>query len=436
MPALRSITICTRQQAVHGLSWGTVKMILSIPQIREVSIIGLLLSPSKLPDDDYRLDSLSPITAFHYEVFSHRFDGMNTRQNYPFPSELELLQLVLSRIHTSLERLVLSVEPALLLAMSQWSWPSLRELRLRGERKSRPPVPYITLLSAMPNLRTLALELTLVSAGCKHAGPLWPPGSRMLFPCRDLSHLSVAHPHPADELYQRLPSTIRALSLCCRPHKSEKAWNRRRMVYSVHVYEYPVLTPAEMLGILRSCRLPHLTRLEIEYQGDEEELGLLRSLAMMFPQLAWLQVHRYRDEGPESMSVVADDDELDFVGAIGRALSNLLGLRTFCGYLDLPHQPMILDLGPPYYDAVQIAEYTKTLYRVARTLAGTVPSLEMVYLWRPRTTGQIEWAPFEVVRGDNAPEGEFEIRCPVDVKEDGGPLYPVVPVPIWYNVDP
>ena len=108
MPSLRSIAILTRKQVVHGLSFGTVKMILSIPQVREVSITGLLLSPSKLPDDDYYLDSFSPITSFHYEVFSNRFAAMKTRQNYPFPSEKELLHLVLGRIHTSLQKLVLS----------------------------------------------------------------------------------------------------------------------------------------------------------------------------------------------------------------------------------------------------------------------------------------------------------------------------------------
>ena len=293
---------------VHGLPWATVNVILSLPQIEEVSIAGLLLCPSKLPGDDYSLESLSHITSFHYEVFSNRFTNMKTRQNYPFPSEEEVLLLVLSRIHTSLEKLVLSSEPAPLLDMSRWSWPKLRELRLRGERGSLPPVPYMTLLSAMPHLRTLLLDLTLVSDECTHAAPLWPPGSHMPFPWPDLSRLSVTHPHPADELYHHLPSSLRALSLCCRPHKSEKAWIGRRLIYTVHVYEYPVLTSAEILAILTNCRLPHLTRLEIEYEADGEESDLLRNLGVMFPRLVWLQIHRYRAAG-------GDDDDGD-VGSV------------------------------------------------------------------------------------------------------------------------
>ncbi|KAM5544070.1 hypothetical protein V8D89_002256 [Ganoderma adspersum] len=110
----------------------------------------------------------------------------------------------------------------------------------------------------------------------------------MPFPCPNLSHLSATHPHPADELYRHLPSSIRILSLCCRPHKSEKEWFGRRLIYSTHVYEFPMLAAAEMLGlgILQNCQLPRLTRLEIEYDADEEELDWLRSLPTMFPQLA------------------------------------------------------------------------------------------------------------------------------------------------------
>lgn len=264
MPTLRSISVLTRQRVVHGLPWATVKMILSLPQIQEVSITGLLLCPSKLPHDDYRLDSFTPVTSFHYEVFSNRFNGMGTRQRYPFPSEEEVLLLVLSRLYSFFEKLVLSVEPAPLLAMSQWNWPRLRELRLRGERRSLPPVPYMTLLSAMPNLRSLALELTLVPEACTHTDPLWPPGSRMPFPWPDLVRLTVAHPDPADELYSHLPPSLRTLSLCCRPHKSENAWIASRMIYTAHMYDYPVLTSAEMLGILGNCHLPRLARLEIE----------------------------------------------------------------------------------------------------------------------------------------------------------------------------
>ncbi|KAM5544859.1 hypothetical protein V8D89_001757 [Ganoderma adspersum] len=407
MPALRSISVLTRQRVIHGLPWATVQMILSLPQIQEVSITGLLLCPFKLPHDDYHLDSFTPVTSFRYEVFSNRFDDMGTRRDYPFPSEEQVLLLVLSRIHPAVEKLVLSAEPAPLLAMSQWSWPRLRELRLRGSRRSLPPVPYMTLLSAMPNLRSLALELTLVSE-------------------------------------DHLPPSLRTLSLCCRPHKSEKTWIARRLIYTAHAYEYPVLTSAEMLGILENCHLPRLTRLEIEYEareGEGGELDLLRALGSMFPQLAWLQIHRYRTasatpSGGDVAAVTSQMQAVESQDEIGQALSFLSRLHTVCAYLDVPHQPMCLYRYPIYYDEAEIEEYTKTLRDVAHRLARTIPSLGTVYLWRPRMTGHIEWAPFEVVRRDSAPASDFEIRCPEDVREHGGPHYPVVTMPYHYNVDP
>ncbi|KAM5544858.1 hypothetical protein V8D89_001756 [Ganoderma adspersum] len=184
--------------------------------------------------------------------------------------------------------------------------------------------------------------------------------------------------------------------------QSEKEWFGRHLIYSTHVYEFPVLAGAEMLGIFQKCQLPHLTRLEIEYDADEEaQLDLLCSLPTMFPQLAWLQIHRHgpvRTNGGDVGSAAAQDNELAFVDVIGQALSTLSKLRTFCAYVDLPHQPTILHYGPFHYDSVDIGEYTKTLRRVACALAGTIPSLEIVYLWRPRDTEEIEWAPFEVVR--------------------------------------
>ena len=296
MPALRCLTIAVEERVVHGLSWETVKMLFSLPQIREVSIIGLLFCPSRLPEDNYICDSFSPLTSLHYEVQSLRFTPLGTRQHYPFPSEEELLHLALDSLHLSLEKLILSSEPAPMLAMSRWNWPHLRELRLRGEWSPQPPVPYLSLLAAMPNLRILILELALVTDQLHRADPVWPAGSHtdLSFPWPYLSRLSVSHPHPKDELYTRLPQSVRALSLCCYPHKSEKAWIAHHPIDTVQVYEYPVLPSMEMLGLLENCHLPYLTRLDIEYSADLRELDLLRSIAVLFPRLSWLQVHRYR----------------------------------------------------------------------------------------------------------------------------------------------
>ena len=303
MPALNHIVVAAKERVVHGLSWGTIKMLFSLPHIREVSIIGLLFCPSKLPDDNYSCDSLNPLTSFHYEVRSIRFTSLGTRQDYPFPSEEELLHLALDRLHLSLEKLVLSSEPAPMLSMSRWRWPHLRELRLRGEWQSEPPVSYFSLLAAMPNLRVLILELALVAGELRRTAPIWPTGAEtgLSFPWPDLSRLSVSHPHPKDELYSRLPPSVHALSLCCYPHKSEKAWLELHAASTVQEYEYPLLSSMDLHGLLEDCRLPHLSRLDIEYSVDSRELDLLRSIAVLFPRLNWLQLHRYRSHEAEQV---------------------------------------------------------------------------------------------------------------------------------------
>ena len=82
--------------------------------------------------------------------------------------------------------------------------------------------------------------------------------------------------------------------------------------------------------------------------------------------------------------------------------------------------------------AQKIDEYTRTLCDVA----WDIPPLETIYTWRPRWTGNIEWAPFEVVRRvDGSAKDDVEIRCPEDVRKYGGPRYPAVPMIDQYGVD-
>ena len=95
-------------------------------------------------------------------------------------------------------------------------------------------------------------------------------------------------------MFARLPQTLRSLSLCCCPHKSEKA-----TLEDSHIqrqYEYPVLNSAGMLGMLRRCRTPRLAHLAFEYDADESEreADLFRLLTVAFPLLGSLQVHRHR----------------------------------------------------------------------------------------------------------------------------------------------
>ncbi|EJF56091.1 hypothetical protein DICSQDRAFT_15463, partial [Dichomitus squalens LYAD-421 SS1] len=218
---------------------------------------------------------LQHIKTFRYEVPSFRVSSWGTRERYPFHSEEEMLCRVLERLRHSVEMLALSSEPAPIQTMAQWRWPKLRELKLTGERWAEPLTPVVSLFAKMPHLRKLALELTLVRGQLSQVPPLWPRGYIGAFPWPNLTHLSLSHPHPEDELFTNLPSALRSLSLCCHPHK----WQKLLLGGSGtvhHRYKYVVLDSSKMLIILSRCRTPQLTHLELEYNADEGENDLLR----------------------------------------------------------------------------------------------------------------------------------------------------------------
>ena len=297
MTALRHITLASsKSKVLHGVRWHTLKAILSLPRLEEFSLHGLLFSPLlpvSVSVDELECPTLQHIKSFKYEVPSFRVSSWGTRERYPFQSEEEILWRVLHRLCPTVETLVLSSEPAPIRTMTQWEWPKLRELRLTGEHWTEPLTPIVLLLATMPHLLRLSLELTLVRGQLSQAPPLWPRGYNGVFPWPDLTHLLLSHPHPEDELFAHLPPALRSLSLCSLPHKSEKLLlDGSSSVH--HRYKYVVLDSSEMRNILQRCRLPQLTHLELEYNAGERENDLLEYLAVAFPLLTSLKVHRYR----------------------------------------------------------------------------------------------------------------------------------------------
>ena len=204
-----------------------------------------------------------------------------------------MLHRVLEKLYGSVERLTLSSEAAPIWAMAEWTWPHLRELKLTGERWEEPRTPFVSHFANMPHLREVAFDLAVVRGHLMEAPPFWPRGHRATFPWLDLTHLSLSHPHPEDEVFAHLPPTLQSLSLCCRPHKAEKLL-LDGMGSIPHRYKYLVLDSSDMLDILRRCRTPHLVHLELEYNTGGREHALLCHLATTFPRLTSLQIHRYR----------------------------------------------------------------------------------------------------------------------------------------------
>ena len=64
-------------------------------------------------------------------------------------------------LHPTLESLELPVESTLLNALSLYPWPRLFQLRLSGEYPAGLPLPFISILFNLSNLRILTLRFDL-----------------------------------------------------------------------------------------------------------------------------------------------------------------------------------------------------------------------------------------------------------------------------------
>lgn len=291
MPSLTKLSLRTHVGVVHGPYWAFLRFALSLPRLREFEMTGLTFCPVVLPDESLELEdgTCAPLTAFRYEAILTR------DRRYALSVEKDALSLILAKIHRSLATLVLPSEPAPISLMSCLDWPNLRELKLRGMRWPEQGTPLVLLFANMPRLRSLALELRIPDEDNPQA--VWPPGLPYdtTFPWPELDELTVANPHPADELFAHLPPGLQALSLPSCPRKCVKEWlwtfERR---YSLFPHTFYLPKASDLLGILGRCSASGLGHLEIEYGADEREGDLLRSLATAFPRLSSLTVYRYR----------------------------------------------------------------------------------------------------------------------------------------------
>lgn len=295
MPDLHSITLGLEHRTVHGIPWPILHFILSLPQLREFSLRFHHLAP-KTPPKHIRLHHPAPLTSFQHILHDHPsqttfYDAGNGEESALF--------VILDGVHKTMERLALTTEIAPLHAIcTTFDWPNLRELRLRGERRTvgNPPLPIIAMFANMPRLRVL--ELKLAHPAGAPLQPIWPIGYRTTFPWPELQDLTLSYPGKDDQIYVNLPAALRTLTLQCFPHRTTKYL----YVCGDGGLPHP-LWSSDVLGILRHCHLPLLRGLELEYREDDADDELLRYLGAAFPLLRQLKVRRYRRVGAEYADV-------------------------------------------------------------------------------------------------------------------------------------
>ncbi|KAM5544103.1 hypothetical protein V8D89_002289 [Ganoderma adspersum] len=410
MPNLSSVQLHLRSDLVHGIPWRNLMMFLSLPKLEEFSIFGLLFAPTQLHSDVYNTDSLSSISTLRYEVLPFRcgiypIKFSTPQELYSFRSEEAALSLVLEKLHQSIEVLALPIEPAPILAMSQWTWPRIQEIYFRGERTAKTHGQLARLFAAMPQLRTVVLELTIPELEDHtepHPASLWPVGGLGTLPCPELECLAMTHPNAEDELYTHLSPSLHTLSLCCCPHKSDSMWIYCTKSH-VRTYRYPILDSSMMLRLLSRCQTPRLTHLEIEYNGGTHELSLLHHLPAAFPRLSFLQIYRYRSHDNEEVPVNAIAHSL-------RDLGHLCTLRAYLDFRDTP-TPVIFGARAPtlQYPQEAVDNFMRTLQGAATVLArGLGSSVTCVQLWRPSGHSMHEWVSFGIRRSTRDGEDVVE----------------------------
>ncbi|KAL7284559.1 hypothetical protein ACG7TL_001851 [Trametes sanguinea] len=345
---------------------------------------------------DHGADAPSPgLTALEY--------CLNKRDSR-FDSEDQALALILRTFHTTLRKLDLPIELALIEPLRSLEWPALQELRFHGE-----PNTDDARFSLSDNMRVLrTLDLALSVSSDYTPTPLWlsTPSRPGDFPCRDLQRLAIAFPCVTDALWACLPPTLRELSLVCYPHT-----NLGTDLESLSDLDWGQTIPraSGLLKVLRMCDLPTLRVLGVAYIEDDDERHLLRLIGTRFSTLEELVIVRYAHERRGSNQAIASAE--DFI----KALVCAPGLRIVSLHMDLPDCPRpsrrrARGRRRSGYCPYEIENFKEqTLDVAADGLARTLPaSATTVRFLLPRYDG-LNWLEYGIVRSD---QGTRAVRLP------------------------
>ncbi|TFY62959.1 hypothetical protein EVG20_g6511 [Dentipellis fragilis] len=157
------------------------------------------------------------------------------------------------------------------------------------------PADLAYALSRMRQLRIL--NLPFFHKGSSTQTLIWPFNVSPVAPFHHLETLYLPYPDPSDALYMQLPSTLRQLYLVDRPRYYHFQSMRLQIADN---YTTPTLVSAtELLRIFKKSgsTFALMEELDIAFQGDSQDHALYDHIAMAFPNLQSLQVHRYRSEG-------------------------------------------------------------------------------------------------------------------------------------------
>ncbi|KAI9065594.1 hypothetical protein FKP32DRAFT_1567565 [Trametes sanguinea] len=387
MPNLHRILVEGTEEFEGSISWAYLRGILSSPRFRHLKIsvaVDLNHAATFTTELDF---SLPPLTSLTLTIPDYKYHPRHDNV------KAKLLSAFLPKLSLTLECLSISLDVAPLQLIGTLQWPRLRELTLQGDRRVSldPEFASIALSAGMPELRSFSILRAQRSKRRRHT--LWPAEWTGGVPFSKLERLEVSYPIPADEIYSHLPDTLRRLSLRCWPRHYHHRYRYERDAMRRLWWKSPILTASELLTILRRCQAAPLEHLEIEYEVDDHDEALLRSLSELFPALRTLTVFRYRPK---------DHTGEIQVESIARALSNLLHLRVLRIHLDFPHAPHPLSPIETWSCFAELDAFQAFLSIPAETLARNLSSsLRFVCLFQRRMYENV-WFPFRIIRDPSA----------------------------------
>ncbi|KAA1479494.1 hypothetical protein DENSPDRAFT_830450 [Dentipellis sp. KUC8613] len=347
-----------------GVCWLHLEQLCNTPAFRVLEIMessAFRRSDFWFPPDTCH--TKFPLTGFIYTIQDPYVSDWNENRRPALPRRCYMAPLFLA-LHQRLEVLHLPSAMAPLEQMASLDWPSLRELKLYDEHCEADPNIFARLCSRMPRLRILDLRFF-------HTGPstqtlIWAPDPSLTAPLSNIETVYLPYPDPKDALYAHLPSTLRKLHLvdCPRYYRFNV-----KLTETIDGFTKPYLvTASDLLGIFDEMPGPFtaLEQLEVAFKADANERLLSRHIVTTFPNLRFLQLHRYRSEGE------SESDNETAVESIGHDISDLLHLRHLRLYINLPKDDFRYPVSEEGSCDTRVAsseELTDLFYGYAMTIA-------------------------------------------------------------------
>lgn len=407
MPQLREIV----WQSLYGSGTIPVELSYLAAFLSNATLESITLINVPLKEGGFRPEGFcSKLRTFRY-IFAERArlrSVISGQRDYDVITECRCLEGVLDQLRATLECLVIPGEITYLSFLAKAPWPHLLEFSLVGDC----PVYDASILSVitlMPRLRSLALAV-LPPLDAPHmiiVSGRTDEYSHIDFPY--LRRLTLSFPSNNDQIFARLPLSIRSLSLRDTPRYYLRRFSRKRQLAEAMLAPAPLLSCSSAIRILeamaRGGSATCLRELELVVRWDDSNgLRMIRTLSASCQSLQFLDLHCYRNVD-EDENLWRDETILP-VADIARALATLPALETLRLNLDFPFiygqytQYENFNSVRQFYDeqALIVARELSSLDTIALFALGLAPGFPCWIIWAP----------------DRAPDGTTTINRVVD----------------------